>query len=112
MMRPTCTVCGSNLEHTSEGWRCPVDGFFYLVSRGVAGEPLLSPLRQLETSASVGAGESQQAKEETFEGWLEEHGVTKEMFRDADNKTKEELKVAFYQRGKKDADAILLPPQK
>lgn len=37
---PKCTVCGSELEHTPEGWKCPVDGLYFNVERGEAGHPM------------------------------------------------------------------------
>lgn len=108
---PTCSICGARLEYTPEGWQCPIDKFYFNVSRGVAGEPLLNPPRQLEVSQEQQTHQAAAAKEETFEEWLAKRGVTKEMYEGENKETKEDLKTAFYHRGQKDADVVLLPPR-
>jgi predicted RNA-binding Zn-ribbon protein involved in translation (DUF1610 family) len=106
----TCTVCGSNLMRGPSGWLCPTCGFYFRVSRGKAGAPLLEPPEEVAEEAPP-AAPVPPASTETFEEWLEKHGVTAEMYNDADKRTKEDLKTAFYQRHLKDADVTLFPAQ-
>ena len=100
---------------TPSGWVCPTDGFYFRVQRGqVVGGPLLNPPEGFveEVQAEqVPATKGEQPSEETFEEWLAKHGVTKEMYQDADDRTKEDLKTAFYQRHLREPDVALFPPQ-
>lgn len=117
---PTCmdsegrVICGTPLERTSAGWRCPVCDFWYVVRRGkVAVGPLLNPPEIVEERPASPQPSSPASTEETFEQWLENHGgITDEMYKSQDDKTKWELKMAYNQRGKKDADFEVLPPQR
>lgn len=106
MMEPKC-VCGTPLVPSGKYWKCPRDNFFYNVSRGASGRPMWI---QPEEEAVLAP---QPVKEETFEGWLAERGVSPEMYKDADDRTKEDLRTAFYQRHLKEgADVVLFPPQR
>lgn len=102
---PKCPLCRTPLRPSGKYWVCPQDNFVYNVTNGVPGRPMWGPREDLPQSPQP------PQSEETFEGWLAERGVTPEMFKDQDDKTKEDLKTAFYQRGRKDADVELLPPR-
>ena len=85
----------------------PERRLFFQVTRGVPGRPMWGvPEPQVE-----GAPRQPVSKEETFDEWLAKSGVTKEMYDGANKETKEDLKTAFYQRGRKGADVVLLPPR-
>lgn len=113
MRSPECTVCGTPLEHTPAGWQCPVDGFYFNVERGKAGPPLLKPpLAEAGRPLPEKVGGVAQPAEETFEDWLVRHGVTDEMYKGLDDPTRWELKMAYNQRHKKDAEFVMLPPQR
>lgn len=107
MKSPECTICGTPLEHTPQGWKCPVDGFYFNVKRGKAGSPLLRPVEAEPPAEKV---EVAKPVAETFEDWLARHGVTPEMYDGADGKTKQDLKTAFYQRHREEPDVALFPP--
>lgn len=108
-----CTVCGSNLMHGEKGWVCPTCGFYFVVRRGKAGAPLLEPPKGIVEKPAGQAPTPPASAEETFEKWRERHGgVTDEMYEGLDDKTKWELKMAYSQRHKKDADFVMLPPQR
>jgi len=95
---------------TPQGWVCPTDGFYFIVRRGeVASGPLLNPPEGIVEEGQEKLVEK--PTEETFEEWLTKHGVTVEMYNDADKRTKEDLKTAFYQRHLKEPDVALFPPQ-
>jgi len=86
-----CPLCGAELERTPQGWRCPRTGFYFRVERGAVSP---RPMWGVEAPpAAEGA-----APIETFEAWLAEHGISQEMYKDLDEKTKKDLKVAFWQR--------------
>ena len=108
MTHPKCPLDQATLKPTDTGlWFCDTCGFFYRVVRGVPGRPMWGvPEPQVE-----GAPQQPVSTEETFEAWLAKRGVTPEMWKDADNRMKEDLKTAFYQRGQKGADVVLLPPR-
>jgi len=108
---PTCTLCTTPLERTQAGWHCSVCDFYYVVRRGkVAVGPLLNPPEIVEERPSPQAS-SPASTEETFEKWLEGRGITEEMYKDLNKETKWELRMAYNQRHKKDAEFIVLPPQ-
>jgi rubredoxin len=57
---PTCTdseghvICGTPLERTPAGWRCPLCDFYYIVRRGrVVEGPLLAPTEEVEEVEQV-----------------------------------------------------------
>jgi len=115
-LTPTCTtsegrvICGTPLERTPSGWRCPVCDFWYIVRRGeVVSGPLLSPPKGLVEEERP--AEVKPAPEETFEEWLEGRGITEEMYKGLDKSTTWELRMAYNQRHKKDAEFVVLPPQ-
>ena len=104
---PKCPFCGLNLTSGSSGlWVC-VDGcgFSWRVERGRVSPRPMWGVQPIESAPQ------QVSTEETFEEWLAKHGVTKDMWKDADDRMKEDLKAAFYQRGRKDADVVLMPPR-
>ncbi|MBA7593138.1 hypothetical protein ES703_00055 [subsurface metagenome] len=109
MKSPECTICHTPLEHTPQGWKCPVDGFYFNVKRGKAGPPLLRPV---EAAGPPPPEKVKQPVAETFEAWRVRYGVTDEMYKDLDEKTRWEIKMAFSQRHLKDPDFGMLPPQR
>lgn len=114
MKRPECPECGTPLGHTPAGWQChnascPLDEFYFNVTRGKVGPPLLRPV---EAAGPPPERVEVAQPAETFEDWLVKHGVTDEMYKGLDEKTRWELKMAFSQRHLKDPDFGLLPPQR
>jgi hypothetical protein len=70
--------------------------------------PLLNPPEIVEEKPSPSSPAS---TEETFEKWLEGRGITEEMYKSLDKATTWELRMAYNQRHKKDAEFVVLPPQ-
>lgn len=91
MELPKCPIHRVELEHTPQGWHCPVGGFYWRVRRGKVSSRPMWGLPKVE-----GEEEYDESIHEAFMSYLQTHGWTKESY----EKLTEEGKQLLFERWK------------